>query len=195
MRKIAFLIIVITSFQIHSQTFEFGPHVLMSSSFIATDLEYDEQTSGSGIQVGLFGRLLTDKRLYFQAEINYDSKSATVSNIDETQVTDYNLKLRAIDSNILLGFKITDFDFGRFHLFAGPGLSSIIKDEVNINGTEYSKADIVKRSWDIHAGLGLDISILSFALRYQRTLTDLNNNPDHSLRLNTVLIGVGIKLL
>ncbi|QCK15402.1 outer membrane beta-barrel protein [Mangrovivirga cuniculi] len=195
MRKIAFLIVLFTSFQIHSQTFELGPQILMSSSFIATDLEYDEQTSGSGIQVGLFARYLSYNRLYIQAEINYDSKSATVSDIDETQVTDYNLKLRAIDSNILLGYKITDFDFGRFHIFAGPGLSNIIKDEVNINGTEYLGADVVKRSWDIHAGLGLDISILSFALRFQRTLTDLNNNSDHSLRLNTVLIGLGIKLL
>ncbi|NMM48237.1 porin family protein [Marinigracilibium pacificum] len=196
MSRLIFLIVIcLIVFNVKAQEWEIGPEILMSSTFISTDLEYDEQTSGSGINAGIFGRYLFNEAWYLQLEALYGAKSTSVSSNINNQLNDYKLGLKSIDFNLLAGYNITKFDLGRFHIFAGPGYSKFIDSSIYVNGDSYEKGKIKSNSWNIHAGAGLDISILSIMLRYQHTLTDLTEQDNNSLKLNSALFGLGIKLL
>lgn len=164
--------------------FTFGPMAGYTASALENS-EYPDNTPGSGYIFGAFARA-DIKKWYVQPNIYY---MYNASSFDVSQTT-IDVKSKSINGDLLLGyrfFKFTDLTYMR--LFAGPGYSSINRLRYNNGTPDYSTDNVV-----INAGLGIDFWKLTFDLKYQRGLTDIDKSSN-TMHTSLFMVTAGFKIL
>jgi hypothetical protein len=187
------LLLVLVAFSIiccvqAQKIFTFGPLIGYTSSTLDNST-FSNNNPGSGYALGGFVRV-DIKKCYLQPNIYYLNNT---SSFDYNQTTT-NTNLKSVTGDLLVGyrlFKFTDLTYVR--IFAGPSYSNINKLQYK-NGDptlspNYSSSNIL-----LNAGVGFDFWKLTFDLRYQRGLTDIDKSAN-SMHTNTFMLTAGFKIL
>lgn len=176
-----FFIITGTKAQI-IPSFQFGVKGGLNLSKFSTT-----NTFNSDNQAGYLGGIwlrLGALGINFQPEAYYTSKIVSVTDGTNTNT----IKLNSIDVPALVGFKIGTFGVGgRF--YTGPVASFILNQNQNFGNAVGAIAHLnfKDQNYAWQFGAGLDLSSLSVDLRYEKGLTNLNNNGyDQKLNLFTL---------
>jgi hypothetical protein len=162
----------------------FGPLAGYTASVLENS-DYPNSTPGSGYVFGGFIRA-DIKKWYIQPNIYYMYNS---SSIDVNQ-TSTDVKSKSVNGDLLLGyrfFKFTDLTYLR--LFAGPGYSNINTLKYDSGTSDYSTDNIL-----LNAGVGLDFWKLTFDLKYQRGLTDIDKSSN-TMHTSLFMLTAGFKIL
>jgi hypothetical protein len=180
-------ITLVTSAQI-IPSFQFGIKGGINLSQFSTSNTFssDNQAGylgGIWLRVGALG-------FNFQPEVYYASKMASFNSGGTTN----SITLKSIDVPALVGFKIGTFGIGG-RVYTGPMASFIIGDDQTINGALGSivHLNFKNQNYAWQFGAGVDISMLSIDLRYEKGLTNLNNNG-YDQKLNLFNLTAAYKL-
>ena len=190
----------------YGQLVTIGPKVGISSSTVDFDeLTVNGQTIESGdakvgFHAGLFARI-TLLGFYIQPEALFTQSGGEIQ-LSENSVDDVlDYTYNKLDVPVMAGIKIGDF----FRLNAGPVFSLLLSDDLSIDGLG-TTVDEVNDNYNnatvgYQAGAGIDISKLTFDLRYEGSLSKLTDNFtvrgssfNTDLRNNQWVFSVGLKL-
>ena len=175
-----------------------------------------------GYQFGVFARINLGK-LYIQPELVYNHRSTS---IDYTinpflDVPDMKLgvqsdvKIGSFDIPVLIGFKIIKSRLIGLRIFAGPELSFSTSKSLNYqystsDGEEFdgevpeplTTDDFNQQTWYLQAGVGVDVLMFTFDIRYEKGLSDIYsgtmadiNAQDINFKNNVWVFSLGIKFL
>ncbi|MEO6520263.1 MAG: porin family protein, partial [Mucilaginibacter sp.] len=169
-------------------SFQFGVKggVNLSSFSTSSTFSSDNRAGylgGIWLRVGALG-------FNFQPEAYYASKTTSFNSNGTTN----SVTLKSIDVPALVGFKIGTFGIGG-RVYTGPMASFIIGDDQTINGALGSivHLNFKNQNYAWQFGAGVDISKLSLDLRYEKGLTNLNNNG-YDQKLNLFNLTAAYKL-
>ena len=163
--------------------FTFGPMAGYTTSVLENS-DFSNNRPGSGYVLGGFMRA-DIKKWYVQPNIYYMQNG---SSFDVSQST-IDTKLNSVTGDLLLGYRLFKFtDLTYIRIFAGPGYSSISKLKYNTGTPDYSTDNIL-----INAGLGLDFWKLTFDLKYQRGLTDIDKSAN-TMHTSLFMLTAGFKI-
>lgn len=143
-----------------------------------------------GYQYGLFVRYGGQGFLQFEGNFLRFTSRLEEQFGDRSKGT---LGVNAIQFPLLGGFKLirNDENNSAFRIMAGPVLTSLLS--VRDNDLNLSKNDLKRAQIDGQVGLGLDLSVLSVDLRYQRGFRPVLEDATPS-QINMVLLTVGVRL-
>lgn len=206
MKKIILLIAaVLISALSHAQSFNIGPRIGVSQSFLKVDetidnVKYESGKALVGFHAGAFARIKLAS-FYVQPEVLFTSTGGQIDlndpNNPERDVLKYNYN--RIDVPVLVGLKASAFrvnlgPVATFNINSKDKSASELKDEVK---EKYKTA-----TFAFQAGIGLDIWKLVFDLKYEAglgTMTDKvtvdGQTYNFDQRGRQVLLSVGFKLL
>jgi len=169
-------------------SFQFGVKGGINLSNFSTDNTFSSDNragylGGIWLRVGALG-------FNFQPELYYASKTASFNSGGTTN----SITLKSIDVPALVGFKVGTFGIGA-RVYTGPMASFIIGDEQTINGALGSivHLNFKNQNYAWQFGAGVDISKLSIDLRYEKGLSNLNNNG-YDQKLNLFNLTAAYKL-
>lgn len=136
---------------------------------------YDARGKGStGFHAGVFARF--GKGFYLQPEAIFTRMQSTIELENSSTMTTEDVKVvqNRLDVPLLLGFKV--FELLRFN--AGPVASFNLGSAVTAES--YEKVEMNSSSFGYQMGLGLDIKMLSFDLRYEGAFGENEINLLHA---------------
>ena len=175
-----------------AQIFTIGPKFGVSNTTLSIKDNTSEFESGDArysYHGGVFARIKI-AGFYLQPEAYFNAVRGEYINPnpavpDQDQTIEFNRN--KIDMPILFGWKM-----GPFRINAGPVASFNLNDENDASIEEYKNAVFAYQ-----AGIGLDISKLIIDLRYEGNLSNqaILDNNEGNIRVNQVMLSVGLKLL
>ncbi len=190
----AIVLLLLVGYNAQAQIFTIGPKVGISSTTVKFKDQANEFKSGDAAysyQIGAFARI-NILGFHIQPEAYFNSvqgeyvSQGTVAGGEQT----IKLNQNRIDVPILVGFKL-----GPLRVNAGPVASFNLSSETD-------NADFVNEYNDAvfayQAGIGIDISNLTLDLRYEGNFSNqgtLGTNDQGEIRINQIMLGVGLKLL
>lgn len=178
-------------------------------SSLSTDLSSYEQDLKFGYKAGAFARIGT--KLHLQPEIYFSSKKSGISYVYKDATGENNLgqvvTFTTFDVPVLLGYKIFDPPLLNIRLNAGPVASFVVgkKFDTTLNSVKVETSDEFEDSfqpmnWGLQFGAGLDISFLTFDIRYELGLNNIYNKPNsapdaavNEIRQNVFFVTLGFK--
>lgn len=178
-------------------------------SSLSTDLSDYEQDLELGYKAGAFARIGT--KLHLQPEIYFSSKKSGISYVYKDASGENNfgqvVTFTTLDVPVLLGYKIFDPPLLNIRLNAGPVASFVVGKEFDttLNSVKVETSDEFEDSfqpmnWGLQFGAGLDISFLTFDIRYELGLNNIYNKPNsapdadvNEIRQNVFFICLGFK--
>ena len=199
MKKITILIAVLCVLHLNTFAqiipFTFGPIIGTGLTIPSTNLSSTTVKPNGSFIGGVFARV-SIKRVYIQPEVYYTNK---VANFTTTAVPGYDvdskLKTGNINVNALLGVKLLKLtSMFNVRAFAGPSTSLIVAKSFSTLGVTDSNPNIAKSSFNVQAGIGVDITKLTIDVRYEKGFTNISNGTDN-LKINSVLLTLGFKIL
>lgn len=179
---------------------DFGPRVNLTSTNLSLSENIQAVEEGDaqfGYQLGAFLRVQVPVvGIYVQPEVLFSNPNSSVNVNSEKLDFDFN----QIDVPVMIGFKL-----GPVRLNAGPSFRFLTGAEVtNPNGiVEDVKENYKNATVGYQAGAGIDIWKLVFDLKYEGSLSDINEDialpPNHGgqvidKRINQWVFGVGFKI-
>ncbi len=190
----ATILLLLVGYNAQAQIFTIGPKVGISSTTVKLKDQADQFSSGDAnysYQIGAFARInilgfhIQPEAYYNSVQGEYVSKGSVLGG-DQTITLNQN----RIDVPVLFGFKL-----GPVRVSAGPVASFNLSSETDNNDfvNEYKEAVFAYQ-----AGVGVDISNLTLDLRYEGNFSNqgtLGNNDNGEIRINQIMLGVGLKLL
>lgn len=190
----AIILILLVGYNAQAQIFTIGPKVGISSTTVKLKDQTNNFKSGDAdysYQIGAFARI-NILGFHIQPEAYFNSvqgeyvSQGTVTGGDQT----IKLNQNRIDVPVLFGVKL-----GPLRLNAGPVASFNLNSETDNDDfvNEYKNAVFAYQ-----AGVGVDIANLTLDLRYEGNFSDqgtLGTNDDGKIRINQIMLGIGLKLL
>lgn len=175
-----------------AQIFTIGPKLGISNTTLSLQDNIDAYQAGDAkysYHGGVFARIKITG-FYIQPEAYFNSVNGEYTDAtDPNDIKTLEFDQRKIDMPILFGWKM-----GPFRINAGPVASFNLGDEIDFDNSvsEYKSAVFAYQ-----AGIGLDISKLIVDLRYEGNLSDqaILGNGDGQVRVNQIMLSVGLKLL
>ncbi len=141
----------------------------------------------NGYQIGAMARVKFGEKLFLQPELYYAAKKGEGSFTGvldgneigyEQQMTFHNM-----DIPILVNYKLLDLKLAQLNVFAGPSASFVMKETVKLNtdGGGWEKidptnADMKSAQWNAQFGVGVDVLMLSFDVRYETGLNEISES-------------------
>ncbi|HWZ22641.1 MAG TPA: porin family protein [Cytophagaceae bacterium] len=177
--------------------FTFGPMIgagFNTSHFSGTGAEGYKSKANGNFLGGAFARI-SIKRVYIQPELYYSSKISNFT-YPYSGSAKNQIKTGNVNINALVGVKLLKLS-GLFNLrvFAGPSTSLIVANGYYYNGTKEGTANLKSSSFNVQAGLGVDISKLTIDFRYEQGLNNISNAYNTNLKINSVFVTLGFKIL
>ncbi len=156
----------------------------------AQDKEFEE-SGVLGYQAGAWARY--GKTIYLQPEIYLGTKGSKIKFNTGSGIIEEDQKFTTLDVPILLGTKFGS-DKMNIRIMAGPSLQFNLSENDNafkqaIDPSFYKSKEFITNG---QIGAGLDLGNLSFDLRYETSLKDINKNDGQKQSL--VHFSVGFKL-
>ncbi|OCB76053.1 porin family protein [Flavobacterium crassostreae] len=141
------------------------------SNMYAEDV--DDQNVLTGFNAGLFAKLPIAKSLAIQPEVYYTTKGAEVTYDNAFIKGNSKFKVNYVEVPVLLVVNLTE----KFNIHAGPYAaymvsgkatteSSVLDVDQDLDTNDFNKFDA-----GIAAGVGIDLELLSFGVRYNYGLT------------------------
>jgi hypothetical protein len=170
--------------------FSLGVKGGVNFSKISTD-NLNESTT-TGYQAGLFARL--GSGLYLQPELYLGSRGGKFETTNNNFSGD--VKFTTLNVPLLLGGRVLGTDKLNLRVMAGPIFSYNIDKKQsfadNFNGAYNDFGDYKKSTLGYQAGAGVDIGAITADLRYEGTLTKINDN--YGQRPSLWALSVGFKI-
>lgn len=184
----------------------FGPKIGYNSAKLS--LDSDEITSDlkNNFQYGIFVRIGT--KIYIQPELYYVTQGSIFKTPANSTLSEFNqeVKLKTIQMPLMIGFKLINLKLFNFRIFAGPTGSLVAKTKIdNKLATDFEpikEADLKDVIWSIQAGVGIDITKITFDIRYNfginnliETITIDGNPINFNSKTNGFNVTLGLKIL
>jgi hypothetical protein len=196
MKKISILIVALCALYINTYAqFTFGPMVGAGLAIPSSNINSSTVKFNGSFIGGAFARI-SIKRFYIQPEVYYTNKVANfTSNVSPGYDVDAKVKTGNVNVNALLGVKLLKLtSLFNVRAFVGPSTSMIVAKSLYENGNKVSNSGVSKSSFNIQAGVGIDIGNVTIDARYEKGFTNLTSGSDN-LKINSVLVTVGFKIL
>ena len=172
----------------------FGPLVSMSSTSLSSKPDFVDQVAGSGFNAGAFVRLKV-LFLYAQGEASFGSRSASVTVNDTGINKNITFKLKGLDLTALVGSKLFGIgDYGNFRIFAGYNWNNYTDITYSIDGNIFSTSNVNKNNHSLIGGFGLDLSKLSFDLKFIKGFIDITKSGSADVESRVLNITVSFRI-
>lgn len=199
MKKLTVLLLaILVSGGLYAQMPNFGIKAgATASSINTTDLAANTSSDNLlGYQLGAFIRINSGK-LYLQPEVVYNHRSTQLAGFEGGNI---NFDIGTIDVPILLGFKLVDAKLFNLRAFIGPEASfATSKDYTYESGfkSDIALADFNDLTWYMQAGVGVDLLMFTFDVRYEKGLSDFVSNVqgDGDFKNNVFVFSLGLKFM
>ena len=198
--SLALVLISITGIQAQEKTASYGFKGGLNFSNLYTD-NVDDNNVLTGFNAGLYAKFPISKGIAIQPEISYTTKGAELvyNNAFVKGVAKFNVNY--IEVPILLVMNITD----NFNLHVGPYAAYMVSgktsNDSNLISTqrELDTKDFNKFDAGLAGGLGIDLDVVNFGVRYNYGLTKIAKQSNTSFissdAKNSVLsVYVGLRL-
>lgn len=136
---------------------------------------------------------------YLQPEVYFNEQGSNLhfreNPADPTQ-TDFNgrIRLTTMDVPVLFGLRLIPLDKFNVRLMGGPVYTRVINERINdLRLLDPDAYQFEKENFGYQAGVGIDISSLTFDVRYQGTINEINKPFDQ--RSSLIHASVGFKIL
>lgn len=173
-------------------TFKLGIKGALGFSSLSSEGRYFSSETKTGFQLGVWGRVGI-AGFHVQPEAYYASKKVGISepgaNAASGQAT-----FKSFDVPVLLGTRIGLGPVG-VRLQAGPVFSFAQDGKINFDASLADFDKYKKNSTGIIGGIGADISKLTFDVRYEHGLSNLNTAGDTNQKIRMWTVGVGFAIL
>lgn len=195
MKKIILsLVFVLSSFFAFAQLmpkFNFGIKGGMNLSKFNTTNTFSSENQ-AGYFVGIWARF-GGAGIHLQPELYLSGKNATLVSDAGFQ---NEVKFTSLDVPILIGTKIGAGGVG-LRLNTGPVISFFLNEAQNFGQAASTafKGNFKEQAYAWQFGAGLDISKLSFDVRYESGLSKINQENYPTTKLNLFTLGIAFKLL
>lgn len=150
----------------------FGIKGGMNFSTLFSDNDANEENMLTGFNAGLFAKFPISERVAIQPEVYYTTKGSKLT-YDGLVDGESKFKLNYIEVPVLAVINITD----HFNVHAGPYAAYMVSGKVsndsNIGSSSFDldTNDFKRFEAGIAAGVGVDLEVLSFGVRYNYGLT------------------------
>lgn len=197
MKRLFFAVVLMTMGYGALAQIDFGPRVNLTSTNLSLSENLTNIQEGDaefGYQLGAFLRVqIPVIGIYIQPEALLSKQSSSI-NINSQKA---DLTFNQIDVPVMIGFKL-----GSLRVNAGPSFRFISSADLEVPGDpiedvkEYYKNSTV----GYQAGVGIDIWKLVFDLKYEGSLTEINEDLstvspiEIDQRVSQIVFGVGFKL-
>ena len=198
--SLALVLISITGIQAQEKTASYGFKGGLNFSNLYTD-NVDDNNVLTGFNAGLYAKFPISKGIAIQPEISYTTKGAELvyNNAFVNGVAKFNVNY--IEVPVLLVMNITD----NFNLHVGPYAAYMVSgktsNDSNLISTqrELDTNDFNKFDAGLAGGLGIDLDVVNFGVRYNYGLTKIAKQSNTSFissdAKNSVLsVYVGLRL-
>ncbi|MXV14873.1 porin family protein [Hufsiella ginkgonis] len=177
-----------------AQSFNFGLKAGLNIAELKSDLA--EEENRLGYQVGVFARVGA-AGVYLQPELYLGSKGGKFPSASGVVTGDEKISFTTLDLPILLGSKVGVGPVN-VRFMAGPIISFVVnKDEPVATASQNVKnfRDYKDNAWGVQGGAGIDISKLTFDVRYEVGVSNLNKSDQYEQKSNLWHISLGYKIL
>lgn len=198
--SLALVLISITGIQAQEKTASYGFKGGLNFSNLYTD-NVDDNNVLTGFNAGLYAKFPISKGIAIQPEISYTTKGAELvyNNAFVNGVAKFNVNY--IEVPVLLVMNITD----NFNLHVGPYAAYMVSgktsNDSNLISTqrELDTNDFNKFDAGLAGGLGIDLDVVNFGVRYNYGLTKIAKQSNTSFissdAKNSVLsVYIGLRL-
>ncbi len=157
-----------------------------------TNIEESNGNNNTGWHAGVFSRI-SILGFFIQPEIYYSSMK---TEFDTTTDGSFSTHTNNLDIPILGGIKL----LGIARIYAGPVFSTTLSDDISLNNVKKLSSDDFSVAGQ--AGIGVDVSVLTFDVRYEFGFNNNDANYINTItnqaftiekRPNSVLLSVGFK--
>lgn len=170
---------------------KFGVKGGLGFSSLKDNNKYFSSDTKTGFQLGLWSRIGV-AGFHVQPEAYYASKKVGLNTTQENK--DGQATFKSFDVPVLLGTRIGLGPVG-FRIQAGPVFSFAQDGKINFNSSIADIDKYKKSSTGLIGGLGLDISKVTFDIRYEHGLSNLAESKDISQKIRMWTVGLGFNIL
>lgn len=174
-------------------SFDFGIKAGLNVSKLKSDVTAEENRTG--YQAGVFARF-GGAGLYFQPELYLGTKGSTYPTAAQVYSGDEKINFTTLDLPLLLGTKVGPGAFN-VRFMAGPVVSFLIDKKEPVASASQDIKDFRNykdQAFGVQAGAGVDISKLTFDVRYEAGLSNLNKTDKYDQKANLWHLSLGYKI-
>ncbi len=173
--------------------FTYGPIVSMTGTSLSNGSDVKDQVTGTGYNVGGFVRVKV-LMLYTEAELNYGSKSVSVTLDNNGNNINSVYKLKGLDASLILGLKLIGLgENANLRLFAGYNYNNYSDISFSVNGEKYDATGVGESNSSILGGVGCDLWKFALNLKYQYGLTDLASSGSSEVKTRIVNLSLAYR--
>ena len=155
-----------------------------------------EESNRLGYQAGVWARV-GGAGFYVQPEVYLGSKGGEFGSIQQDGTTyegDAKINFTTLDIPVLLGNKF-GFDKLNFRIMAGPVISFVLNKDAKENyevATDFN--NYKNQTIGLQTGAGLDLGNLSFVLRYEKGLSNIDKSGQYDQKQNLWHLSLGYRI-
>lgn len=173
------------SFYGHGQGVRFLPQAGLNLTQLSDDPSEDSDKFRPGVEAGLW--VQTKNPVFFQPGLFYGQQRLNKIKLNDVPEINGDTILNKVDYRcirlpLMFGIQV----FGA-RIYTGPTFTYII----NVDDVQYADNGFKDLSMGLNVGAGLNITFLSFDLRYEYGITDRFENSN--ARTNTITFSAGFK--
>ncbi|MGV3510213.1 MAG: porin family protein [Sphingobacteriaceae bacterium] len=155
-----------------------------------------DESNRLGYQAGVWARV-GGAGFYVQPEVYLGSKGGEFGTINQDGTTyegEGKINFTTLDVPVLIGNKF-GFDKLNFRIMAGPVISFLLNKDSKENYAVATDFDNYKdQTIGIQGGAGVDLGNLSFDLRYEKGLTNIDKSGKYDQKQNLWHLSLGYKI-
>jgi hypothetical protein len=177
--------------------FNLGVKLGYNASKLSTNVDSVKSNFKSGFQFGAFARI--GRKLYLQPELYYTTQGGVFTS--NTQDWKQTIRIGSMDVPVLVGLKLINTDLVNLRVMAGPVASFTVNKSIEEGGLStgpLTTGDLKSVNWALHAGLGVDVWLLTLDVRYQVGLSEIISevqNYQFYSKNNAWVVSLGFKIL
>jgi len=174
-------------------SFDFGIKAGLNVSKLKSDVTAEENRTG--YQAGVFARF-GGAGLYFQPELYLGSKGSTYPTAAQVYSGDEKINFTTLDLPLLIGTKVGPGAFN-VRFMAGPVVSFLLDNEEPVSSASQDVKDFRSykdQAFGLQAGVGVDVSKLTFDVRYEAGISNINKTDKYDQKTNLWHLSLGYKI-
>lgn len=177
MKKHVLLLAFVPAFHAAQAQFAVNPQLGANFTRLTNTPNAVTSKSAVGFQLGVDFRL--GERLYFQPGAHF-GRSATVISYElaDTAVIEDNLIRTTAKLKALMGYNIIDGDAFRLRVNVGPTYEALLSVDSKDDRIDFNKDDYSSGSFNMDAGLGVDLSIFTLETGVSYGLSNAYKDQD-----------------
>jgi len=174
-------------------SFDLGIKAGLNVSKLKSDVAAEENLTG--FQAGVFARF-GGAGLYFQPELYLGSKGSSYPTAAQVYSGDEKINFTTLDLPLLIGTKVGPGAFN-VRFMAGPVVSFLLDKEEPVASASQDVKDFRNykdQALGLQAGAGIDVSKLTFDVRYETGISNINKTDKYDQKTNLWHLSLGYKI-